>query len=71
MNIPDDLDMEEMGMDRKGLKKGITCELHNETDPRCPQQCVGDFGNTGRENSDMECPNIVVRRGTYDTFINR
>ena len=32
MNIPYDLDMGEMGIDRKGLKKGITCKLHNETD---------------------------------------
>ena len=38
MNIPDDLDIGEMGMDGKGLKKGITCKLHNETDTRCPQE---------------------------------
>ena len=37
MNIPDDLDMGEMGMERKVLKRGITCKLHNETDPRCQQ----------------------------------
>ena len=36
MNIPDDLDMGEMGMDRKGFKKGSTCELHNDNDPGCP-----------------------------------
>ena len=30
-NIPDDLDMGEMGMERKVLKRGITCKLHNET----------------------------------------
>ena len=28
---------------------------------------VGDCGNTGRKNGAMECPNIGVRRGTYDT----
>ena len=38
-----------MGMGGKGLKKGITCKLNNETDPRCPQECVGDFGKTGRK----------------------
>ena len=27
----------------------------------------GDCGKTGRENGAMECPNIGVRRGTYDT----
>ena len=48
MNIPDDLDMGEMGMDGKGLKGGITCKLHNKTDPRFPQECVGDCGNAGR-----------------------
>ena len=47
MNIPYDLDMGEMGMDGKGLKKGITCKLHNDTDPGLPQECVGDFGIAG------------------------
>ena len=28
---------------------------------------VGDCGKTGRENGAMECPNIGVRRGTYNT----
>ena len=28
---------------------------------------VGDCGKTGRENGAMECPNIRVRRGTYNT----
>ena len=37
MNIPDELDMGKLGIDRKFLKKGITCKLHNKTDPRCPQ----------------------------------
>ena len=36
MNIPDDLDMGDMGMDGTGLKKGITCKLNNGTDPGCP-----------------------------------
>ena len=49
MNIPYDLDMGEMGMDGKGLKKGITCKLHNDTDPGIPQECVGDFGIAGRK----------------------
>ena len=31
MNIPDDLDMGKMGMDGTGLKKRITCKLHNKT----------------------------------------
>ena len=28
---------------------------------------VGDCGKTGRENGDMECPNIGVCRVMYDT----
>ena len=67
MNIPDDLDMGEMGMDGKGLKKGITCKLHNKTDPRCPEECFGGCGKTGRGNCAMECTNIGVHGETYDT----
>ena len=67
MNIPDDVDMAEMGMDGKVLKKGITCKLHNEIDPRFPQECVGDCGNAGRKNGAIECPNIGVRGGTHNT----
>ena len=29
---------------------------------------VGDCGKTGRENGAMGCPNIGVRRGTYNTI---
>ena len=42
------------------------CKLHNETEPRCPQECVGDCGKTGRKNGAMEFPNIRVHRGTYN-----
>ena len=53
-------------MDGKGLKKGITCKLHNETNPRFPQECVEDCGKTGRKNGAMECSNIGARKGMYD-----
>ena len=53
-------------MDGKGLKKGITCKLNNDTDPRFPQECVGYCGKTGRENGDMESSNIGLRRCMYD-----
>ena len=66
MNIPDELTRGEMGMDGKGLKKGIRCKLQNETGPSCPQECVGDCGKTGRKNGAMDVSNIRVRRGTYD-----
>ena len=55
MNIPDDLDMDDMDMEGTGLKKGITCKLHNNTDPGCSQECVGDCGKVGRKNGAMEC----------------
>ena len=66
MNIPDELDMGEMGMDGKVLKKGITCKVHNDTNTRCPQECVWDCGKIGRKSGAMECSNIRVRRGTDD-----
>ena len=69
MNIPDDLDMGEMGMDRTGLEKGITCELHNETDPGFPQECVGDCGKAGRTNGAMECPDGGIHDVKYDAII--
>ena len=50
MNIPHDLEMGEMFMDGTVLKKGITCKLHDETDPGCPQGCVGDCGKVVRKN---------------------
>ena len=46
--------MGEMGMDGKGLKNRIMCKLHNETDPRCPHECLGGCGKTGGENGDIE-----------------
>ena len=69
MNIPDDLDMGEMGMDGTGLKKGITWKLHNETGPGCPQECVGDCDKVGRGNSAKELPDGVTHNGTYDAVI--
>ena len=69
MNILDDLDMGEMGMDRTGFKKGITCKLRNETDSGCPKECVGDCGKAGRINGAMGCPNGDTYNGTYDAFI--
>ena len=69
MNIPNDLDMVEMGMDRTGLKKRITCKLHNEIDPRCPQEGVGDCGKVGKENGAMKCPDGGTHNGTYDAVV--
>ena len=48
MNIPDDLDMGNMGMDGTVLKRGITCKLHNKTDHGCQQECVGGCDKAGR-----------------------
>ena len=50
MKILDELDMGEMGMDRTGLKRGIMCKLHNNTDHGYPQECVGYCGKAGKEN---------------------
>ena len=69
MNIPDDLDMGEMGMDVTGLKKGITCKLYNDTDPGCQHECVGDFDKVGSRNVAMEGPYGGIHNGTYDGVI--
>ena len=42
MNIPDDLEKGEIGMDGIGLKHGIMWKLPNKTDPGFSQGCVGD-----------------------------
>ena len=49
INIPYDLDMGEMGMGGTSFKKCITCKLQNDTDPGCPQECVGGCGKVGSE----------------------
>ena len=41
MNIPDDLYMGEMFTEEAGIKRGVMWKLHNNTDPGCPQECVG------------------------------
>ena len=69
MNIPDDLDMGEMGMDGTGLKKGVMWKLHNKTDPGCPLECVGDCDKTGRKNGAKECPNGGTHNSTYNAVI--
>ena len=56
MDITDELDIGDMDMDGTGFKEGITCKLHNETYPGCPQECVGDCEKVGRKNSAIECP---------------
>lgn len=43
MNIPEDMDMADMGWDGVDQPKGVTWKLHNETDPASPQECVGDY----------------------------
>ena len=69
MNIPDDLDLGDIGMDRTSLKKGIKCKHHNEIDPGCPQECVGNCGKVRRKNGAMECPNGGTHNSTYNVLI--
>ena len=68
-NIPDDLDMGEMGMSRAGLKEGVVWKLHNETDHGFPQECVGYCDKVGRENGAKECSDGRKQNGTYNTII--
>ena len=61
--------MGKMGMDGTGLKRGITCKLHNETDIGCPQECVGDCGKVGGGNGAMQFPDGETHNGMYDAVI--
>ena len=58
-----------MGMYGTGLKRGITCKLHNETDPRFPQKFVVDYEKVVRENCTKECPDGGTHNGTYNAVI--
>ena len=72
MNISDDLDMDEMGMDGAGIKKGVMWKIHNETDPGFPQECVGDYENLGgRDGAEDRSDGRVgrVRADIYDSVI--
>ena len=69
MNIPDELDMDKMGMDRTVLKNGITWKLHNKTDPGCLQECVGDCDEVGRESFHMDLTDGGTHNGTYNAVI--
>ena len=60
MNIPDDLNMDEIGLGGEGMKKGVMWKLHNQTDPECPQECVGDDENVSERNGDKD--------GIFGTF---
>ena len=50
MNIPDDLNMDKIGIYGSGTKKGVMWKLHNETGPEFPQECVWDFENSSGRN---------------------
>ena len=58
-----------MGVDGTGLKMGITCKLHNKTDPGCPQEFVGNCGKVERKKCAMECPDGGTHNGTYNDVI--
>ena len=69
MNTPDDPDMCEMGMDGVGIKKGVMWKLNNETNPGCPQECVGDYENLGGRNGAEEGSIGRVQKYAYDSVI--
>ena len=52
MNLLDDINMDAMGMDGTGMKKGVMWKLHNDTDPECPQECFGNCANVSGRNGD-------------------
>ena len=63
MNIPDDLEMGDLCMDRTGFKKEVIWKLHNETHPGFPQECVGGCDKVVRKNGAKEFPNGGTHNG--------
>ena len=45
MNISEDVEMNEMGWDRIETENSVSWKLHKESDPACPQECVGNYIN--------------------------
>ena len=43
MNIPDDIDITNMGGDGTNTEEGVSWRLHIELDPASPQECVGVY----------------------------
>ena len=68
MNIPYDINMDYMGMYRTGMKKRVMWKLHNETDPECLQECVGDCENVSGRNGDENGVSGTVSRVCADTI---
>ena len=69
MNIPDELDMGKMGMDRTGLKNGITREFHNEVILDAYRSVLGIVTKCERESFPKEFPNGGTNNGTYNAVI--
>ena len=42
MYIPEDIDINDLGSNGIGMKAGVTWKQHGDTDPTCPQECVGE-----------------------------
>ena len=43
MNIPEDIDITNMGGDGTNTEEGVSWRLHIELDPASPQDCVGVY----------------------------
>ena len=43
MNISYDTDITDMGWDITETWKGVSCKIHNDLDPACPQEFFGDY----------------------------
>ena len=52
MNITYAINMDKLGMDGTGMKKGFMWKLQNNTDPECPQECVKGCENVSGINED-------------------
>ena len=69
MNIPDDMEMGNMGTNGIGSKRRITCKQHNKTYHGSPQDFVGGCGKVGGGNGAVECPYGGTHKYTYNAII--
>ena len=67
MNIPDNINTEDMGIGGKVIKNGVMWKLHNETKPECPQECVGNCDNVSGRNGTKNGVFGTVSRVRADT----
>ena len=72
INIPDDINMDDMGMSGTCTKKGFMWKLHNYYETKCPQEFVGECDIVSARNganSRVFGPISRVRKDTNNGMV--